>query len=186
MAKRGKPTRVRKAVKRGAAKRAKGAAAVKKVSAVPKGYHTVTAYVTVDRGAEALSFYERAFGAKVTERMPGPGGKLMHAEFRLGDSVIMLSDETPQGGTRSPRSLGGASGSLFVYVPDVDAAFRRAVDAGCQATMPPADMFWGDRFGRLVDPFGHHWGLATHREDLSPAEIGRRAQAAMAPMGQPS
>jgi PhnB protein len=132
-------------------------------------------------GTKALDFYTRAFGAQVTERIQGPGGKLMHAEFRIGDSVVMLSDEFPQGGTRSPQSLGGASGSLFLYVPDVDAAFKRAVDAGCQATMPPADMFWGDRFGRLVDPFGHHWGLATHKEDLTSAEIGKRAQAAMAP-----
>ena len=147
---------------------------------IPAGYHSVTAYLTVADGTKALDFYTRAFGAQVTERMPGPGGKLMHAEFRIGDSVVMLSDEFPQGGTRSPQSLGGASGSLFLYVPDVDAAFKRAVDAGCQATMPPADMFWGDRFGRLVDPFGHHWGLATHTEDLTSAEIGKRAQAVMA------
>jgi PhnB protein len=185
MARHAKATKARKAVKRGPAKRAKPAAGPKKVSAVPKGYHTVTAYVTVDRGGEALSFYERAFGAKVTERMPGPGGKLMHAEFRLGDSIVMLSDEMPPGGTRSPQSLGGASGSLFVYVPDVDAAFKRALDAGCRATMSPTDMFWGDRFGRLVDPFGHHWGLATHKEDLSPAEIRKRGEAAMAAMARP-
>jgi len=152
----------------------------KAVKPIPAGYHSVTAYLTVADGTKALDFYTRAFGAQVTERMPGPGGKLMHAEFRIGDSVVMLSDEFPQGGTRSPQSLGGASGSLFLYVPDVDAAFKRAVDAGCQATMPPADMFWGDRFGRLVDPFGHHWGLATHKEDLTSAEIGKRAQAAVA------
>jgi PhnB protein len=152
----------------------------KTVNPIPAGYHSVTAYLTVADGTKALDFYTRAFGAQVTERMRGPGGKLMHAEFRIGDSVVMLSDEVPQGGTRSPQSLGGASGWLFLYVPDVDAAFERAVDAGCQATMPPADMFWGDRVGRLVDPFGHHWGLATHKEDLTPAEIGNRARAAMA------
>jgi PhnB protein len=150
------------------------------VKFIPAGYHSVTAYLTVADGTKALDFYTRAFGAQVTERIPGPGGKLMHAEFRIGDSVVMLSDEFPQGGTRAPQSPGGASGSLFLYVPDVDAAFRRAVDAGCRATMQPADMFWGDRFGRLVDPFGHHWGLATHKEDLTPAEIGKRAQVAMA------
>ena len=167
-----------------AAKRPKPtrAAGRKAVKPIRPGYHSVTAYLTVGDGTRALDFYTRAFGAKVTERMPGPGGKLMHAEFRIGDSVVMLSDELPQGGTRSPQSLGGASGSLFLYVPNVDAAFRRAVDAGCHPTMPPADMFWGDRFGRLVDPFGHHWGLATHKEDLTPAEMGKRAQAAMAQM----
>jgi PhnB protein len=152
----------------------------KAVKPIPAGYHSVTAYLTVADGTKALDFYTRAFGAQVTERIPGPAGKLMHAAFRIGDSVVMLSDEFPQGGTRSPQSLGGASGSLFLYVPDVDAAFKRAVDAGCQAAMPPADMFWGDRFGRLVDPFGHHWGLATHKVDLTPAEIGKRAQAATA------
>ncbi len=156
------------------------AQARKAVKPIPAGYHSVTPYLTVADGTKALDFYARAFGAQVTERMPGPGGKLMHAEFRIGDSVVMLGDEFPQGGTRSPQSLGGASGSLFLYVPDVDAAFKRAVDAGCQATMPPANMFWGDRFGRLVDPFGHHWGLATHKEDLTSAEIGKRAQAAIA------
>jgi PhnB protein len=156
------------------------AQARKPVKPIRAGYHSVTPYLTVADGTKALDFYTRAFGAHVTERMPGPGGKLIHAEFWIGDSVVMLSDEFPQGGTRSPQSLGGASGSLFLYVPDVDAAFKRAVDAGCQATMPPADMFWGDRFGRLVDPFGHHWGLATHKEDLTPAEIGKRAQAAVA------
>jgi len=151
----------------------------KAVKPIPMGYHSVTAYLTVVDATKALDFYTRAFDAQVTERMPGPGGKLMHAEFRIGDSVVMLSDEFPQGSTRSPESLGGASGSLFLYVPDVDAAFKQAVDAGCQVAMPPADMFWGDRFARLLDPFGHHWGLATHKEDLTPAEIGKRAQAAM-------
>lgn len=171
------------------AKRSKPAArptAAKKVSTIPKGYHSITSYITVGDGAKALDFYTRAFGAKVTERMPGPGGKLMHAEFRVGDSVVMLSDEFPQGGTKSPQSLGGASGSLFLYVPDVDAAFKRAVEAGCKVEMPLMNMFWGDRFGKLIDPFGHHWGLATHKEDLSPAEIQRRGAAAMAQMGQPS
>jgi PhnB protein len=153
----------------------------KAVKPIPAGYHSITAYLTVSDAPKALDFYTRAFGAQVTRRMPGPGGKLMHAEFRIGDSVVMVSDEFPEGGTRSPQSLGGASGSLFLYVPDVDTAFKRAVDAGGQAMMPPTDMFWGDRLGRLTDPFGHHWGLATHKADLTPAEIGKRAQAAMAP-----
>jgi PhnB protein len=180
--------KAKKAAKRPAAKPATSAprATSVKVSPIPKGYHSVTPYITVSDGAKALDFYTRAFGAKVTERMPGPGGKMMHAEFRVGDSVVMLSDEFPQGGTKSPQSLGGSSGSVFMYVPDVDAAFKRAVDAGCQVAMPLMNMFWGDRFGKLIDPFGHHWGLATHKEDVSPAEMKRRSESAMAQMGQPS
>src|SRR5262249_9502055 len=141
------------------------------------GYHTVTPYLTVADGARALDVYAKAFGAKVKVRMPGPDGKLMHAEIRIGDSVVMLSDESPQpGGTKSPSSLGGASGSVSLCFPTVDASFKRAIDAGCRGGMPPADMFWGDRFGRLVDPFGHHWGLATHKEDVRPAEMKKRAR----------
>jgi PhnB protein len=158
----------------------------KKVQPIPRGYHSVTAYITVADAAKALEFYSRAFGASVLQRMPGPGGKLMHAEFKIGDSVVMLSDEFPQGGTKSPQSLGGSSASLFLYVDDVDAAFRRAVEAGCKVEMPLMNMFWGDRFGKLTDPFGHHWGLATHKEDISPAEIQQRAATAMAQMGQSS
>ena len=175
---------------RGKAKRTKPAArkrAPRRVSAIPKGYHTVTPYLTVADGAKVLDFYVKAFGARVKVRMPGPGGMLAHAELSVGDSVIMLSDEFPQpGGTKAPASLGGATGSLFLYVPNVDASMKRAVDAGCQVTMPPTDMFWGDRFGRLVDPFGHHWGFATHKEDVSPAEMKKRGAAAVAQMGQPS
>ena len=173
--------------KRRAASRPVKRTAPRKASAVPAGYHTVTPYLTVSDGARALEFYAKAFGAKVKERMAGPDGRLVHAELRIGDSVLMLSDESPQpGGTKAPPSLGGASGSLFVYVPNVDASFTRAVAAGCQAVMPPTDMFWGDRFSRLVDPFGHHWSLATHKEDVRPAEMKKRAAAAMAEMRQPS
>jgi PhnB protein len=175
--------KAKKAAKRPAVKRAKAAPRkAAKVSPVPKGYRTVTTYMTVGDGAAALDFYTKAFGAKVTQRMPGPGGKLMHAEFRVGDSIVMLSDEFPQGGTKSPLTLHGSSGSLFLYVPNVDVAFKRAVDAGCQVTMPLMDMFWGDRFGRVIDPFGHHWGLASHKEDVSPAEIKRRTSVAMSQM----
>jgi PhnB protein len=109
----------------------------------------------------------------------------MHAELRIGDSLVMLSDEFPQMGPRSPESLGGTTASIFLYVPDVDAAFKRAVDAGARAIMPPTDMFWGDRFGKLADPFGHEWAMATHKEDLSPEEIRQRGAAAMAAMGTP-
>jgi len=155
------------------------------VKPIPTGYHTVTPYLTVKGAAQAIDFYKRAFGAQEVERMPGPDGKsVMHAELKLGDSVVMLSDESPQGGTRSPQTLGGSTAYLFLYVPDVDAAFKRAVDAGAKATMPPTDMFWGDRFGKVSDPFGHEWGLATHKEDVSPEEMRRRAQAEMAKMAK--
>lgn len=157
-----------------------GAGKSRRVKPVPDGYRTVTPYLTVHDGAGALDFYRRAFGIRETERMVGPGAKIMHAEFRIGDSVVMLSDELPGMSTcRSPRALGGTTGMLFVYVPDVDAALRRAVDAGCKVLMPAMDMFWGDRFGKLEDPFGNQWGLATHKEDVSPAEMRRRAVAAM-------
>ena len=160
-------------------------AAPKKVQAVPAGYHTVTPYLTVNDGAGALEFYKRAFGARETERMPGPGGKLMHAELRIGDSVVMLSDEFPGMSTcRAPKSLGGTTGSIFLYLPDVDPAFRKAVDAGCKILMPLTNMFWGDRFGKLEDPFGNQWTMATHVEDVTPDEMRRRAADAMARMGQ--
>ena len=150
---------------------------------VPDGYHTVTPYLTVRGAAEAIAFYTRAFGAQEIERMPGPDGKsLMHAEVRIGDSVVMLSDEFPQTGCLSPQSLGGVTSYVFLYVPDVDAVFRRAVEAGARVTMPLTDMFWGDRFGKVADPFGHEWGMATHQEDVSPEEIQKRAAAAMSQM----
>jgi PhnB protein len=174
----------------GKAKRSKRAApkaAPKKVSAIPTGFHVVTPYLTMSEGARALEFYGKAFGAKVRMRMDAPGGRIGHAEIKIGDSLIMISDEFPMpDGTKSPSSLGGSSGSLFVYVPNVDASFKRAVDAGCRGVMPPTDMFWGDRFGRVIDPFGHHWSLATHKEDVSPAEMKKRSAAAMAQMGQPA
>jgi len=158
--------------------------APKRVQPVPAGYHTVTPYLTVNDGARALDLYKRAFGARETERMAGPGGKVMHAEFRIGDSVVMLSDEFPGRSTcKAPTSLGGTTGSLFLYVPDVDAAFKRAVDAGCTGLMPPTDMFWGDRFGKLRDPFGNEWGMATHKEDVPPKQMAERAKAAMAQKG---
>jgi PhnB protein len=178
--------KARKATKRpkAAPRRAPKAAAKKKVLAVPAGYHTVTPYLTVNDGPAALDFYKRAFGARETERMPGPGGKLMHAEFRIGDSVVMLSDEFPgMSSSKSPTSLGGTTGSIFLYVPNIDAAFKRAMDAGCKSLTPPTDMFWGDRFGKLEDPYGNQWSMATHTEDVPPAEMKQRAQAAMAQMG---
>jgi len=157
--------------------------APKKVSAVPKGFRTVTPYLTVNDGPGALAFYARAFGAREVMRMPAPNGKLGHAEFRLGDSIVMLSDEFPGMSTqKAPTTLGGTTGSLMVYVPNVDVAFTRAVEAGCKSLMPPTDMFWGDRFGKLEDPYGNQWGLATHKEDVPPKQMAERAKAAMAQM----
>jgi len=141
---------------------------------VPEGYHTVTPALTVKHGAEAIEFYKRAFGAQEVMRMNNPDGKIMHAEIKVGDSRIMLNDEMPDMGCLSPASVGGPTGSLYLYVPDVDAAFQRAVTAGAKVLMPVTDMFWGDRFGQVEDPSGHRWSLATHVEDLAPEEIARR------------
>jgi PhnB protein len=159
--------------------------APKKVSPIPQGYRTVTPYLTVNDGSAALAFYGRAFGAREIMRMPAPGGKLGHAEMRIGDSIVMLSDEFPGvSSQKAPTSLGGTSGSLMLYVPNVDAAFKRAIDAGCTSLMAPADMFWGDRFGKLEDPYGNQWGLATHTRDVPPREMAEAAKAAMAQMAQ--
>jgi PhnB protein len=159
--------------------------APKKVSPIPTGYRTVTPYLTVNDGPAALAFYGRAFGAREIMRMPAPGGKLGHAEMRIGDSIVMLSDEFPGvSSQKAPTSLGGTTGSLMLYVPNVDAAFKRAVDAGCKSLMAPTDMFWGDRFGKLEDPYGNQWGLATHTRDVPPKEMAEAAKAAMAQMAQ--
>ena len=158
--------------------------AKKLVRPTPKGYHTATPYLVVRGAAQAIEFYKRAFGAEELARMPAPDGRtVMHAELKIGDSIVMLADESPGMGCRSPESLGGSTASLHLYVKDVDAAFKRALAAGAQARMPVADMFWGDRYGKVADPFGHEWGLATHKEDLSPEEIGRRAAAYFKQLG---
>ena len=154
------------------------------VNKKPAGYHTLTPYLVVKDGARALDFYKKAFGATVIVRMDGPGGKIGHAELKVGDSIFMLSDEMM--GNRSPESFGGSPVGIFMYVDDVDAAFKQAVDAGASTEMPPADMFWGDRYGRLTDPFGHKWSLATHIEDVSPEEMKKRVEAATAQMSQAS
>ena len=157
----------------------------KKVQPVPKGYHTVTPYLTVRDAAQAIDFYKRALGAKERSRMPGPDGKsVMHAELQIGDSRVMLSDELPISSSKAPTTLGGTTTMLFLYVPNVDAAFKRAEDAGCKVVRPLADMFWGDRYGTLVDPFGNQWGLATHKEDVAPKEMKRRTQEFMAQMAK--
>ncbi len=153
------------------------------VKQIPDGYHTVNAYLTIQDAAGAIAFYKKAFGAEELLRLDGPQGKVAHAALRLGDSTIMLSDEMPGGQCQSPQSLGGTTITLFVYVPDVDRTFNQAVAAGAQVVMPVADMFWGDRFGQVTDPFGHSWGIGTHKEDLSPEELQKRVRIAMAQMG---
>jgi PhnB protein len=145
-----------------------------KVKPVPEGYHTVTTYLTIDGAAAAIDFYRRAFGAKEICRMPSPDGKIMHAEITIGDSHIMLADESSVSETKSPQTLKGTTAGIFLYVEDVDAAFKQAVKAGAKETMPLQNMFWGDRFGRLTDPFGHRWMLASRVEEVSPAEIQER------------
>ena len=153
-------------------------------NAIPAGYHTVTPYLTLNDCARAIDFYKRAFGAQELMRMDGPPGKIGHAEIKIGDSVIMLADEMPGGGNRAPKSLGGTTAGVFLYVKDVDASYRQAVEAGASADMPPADMFWGDRYGRLTDPFGHSWSMATHKEDVAPDEMRKRMQQQMAKMAE--
>ena len=149
---------------------------------IPEGYGGAMPYLAVDDAAGAIAFYEKAFGAKERSRMEAPGGKIGHAELEIGGSVIMLSDPFPQASTRPPKELGGTSASVFMYVEDVDAVVKQAVDAGGTIAMEVADQFWGDRFGSVTDPFGHQWGIATHVEDVPPEEMAERAKAAMAQM----
>ena len=152
---------------------------------IPQGLHTVTPSLIVRGAKDAIDFYKKALGAEELMRMTTPDGKIGHAELKIGDSVIFISDEFPNMGvTRSPQSLGGCTTTLNLYVPDVDASFQRAISAGGKTTMPVDDMFWGDRFGTFSDPFGHHWGLATHKEDLKPEEIEKRAKDFYASMAQ--
>jgi PhnB protein len=149
------------------------------VKAVPEGYHTATPYLIVDGAATALEFYRKAFGATERMRFAAPGGKIGHAEITIGNSAIMLADEHPEMGYRGPQAIGGTPVSIHLYVENVDEVFPRAVAAGATALRPVADQFYGDRSGTLRDPFGHVWHVATHKEDLSPEEMHRRAQAAM-------
>jgi PhnB protein len=156
----------------------------KAVKPIPEGMHTVTPYLTV-RGAErALDFYKRAFGAEELVRMPSPDGKIMHAEIRIGDSVVFLSEESPNMGNVAPQPGTPTSISLHLYVEDVDAAYKRAVAAGATEQGPPTDMFWGDRFSKVSDPFGHSWSIATVKEQLTPQEMGKRAEAFFAEMAK--
>ena len=142
------------------------------VKPIPEGFHTVTPYLTVKGAVQALEFYKRAFGARERFRMMGPNDTVAHAEMTIGDSIIMLGDESPYG--QSPLALKGISISIVLYVEDVDASFQRAIDAGATETLPVQDKFYGDRSGSLTDPFGHHWHLMTHIEDVSEEEVKQR------------
>jgi len=149
------------------------------VQAVPSGYHTVTPYLIVKDAAPAIEFYKQAFGATELFRMPGPDGRISHAELQIGDSRLMLASEFPQMGARSAESIGGTPVTLFLYVEDVDALAAQATAAGATVLSPVKNMFWGDRYGKLADPFGHRWDIATHVEDVAPEEMPKRAAAAM-------
>ena len=154
-----------------------------RIKEIPKGFHTATPNLIVNDSVRAIDFYKRAFGAEELLRVDGPDGKIVHAELKIGDSIIMLSEEMP-GCARSPQSLGGTAVDIFLYVKDVDRVFDQAVAAGAKIAMPLNDMFWGDRYGQVTDPFGHSWSLATHKEDVQPEELRKRTKAAFAKMAQ--
>lgn len=150
---------------------------------IPEGYHTLTPFLTVRNAAKAIEFYKQAFGAQQRgDVAKDPTGKVMHAELKIGDSFIMMSDEFPEFGSLAPESGGGTSMGLHIYVDNVDEAFDRAVKAGAKVEMPVGDQFWGDRYGRLKDPFGHKWSIATHTKDMSADEMKEAMEDAMSKM----
>lgn len=144
------------------------------VKAIPDGYYSLTPYLVISGAADAIEFYKKVFGAVETVRMPGPGGRVMHAELKIGNSMLMLSDENAERGYLSPKSRGGTTSSVMLYTDDVDATFKSAVAAGAKTEQPPTDMFWGDRMANIQDPFGHNWAIATHKEDVSGEEMEKR------------
>ena len=153
-------------------------------SALPAGYHTVTPSLVVRDAAAAIDFYKRAFGAEEIDRMVGPDGSIMHAEIKIGDSLVMLGEENEQWGTRSPQSLGGVHGSLHIYVENADASFDRAISAGATLRYPLENTFWGDRYGKVTDPFGHEWGIATRVKNLTREEMETAGREWMAKVTQ--
>jgi PhnB protein len=150
------------------------------VKPVPEGYTTLSLYLVVDGAAQAIDYYKRVFGATERGRFDGPDGKVAHAELQIGDTVLMLADPSEETSIKAPTQLGGTSAGIFLYVEDVDATVQRAVDAGATISQPVDDMFWGDRYGKVSDPFGHEWLIATHIEDVSPEEMAERVKEAMA------
>lgn len=186
MAKKAKrPRKPTKAAKRKPSRPAARRAAKKKASPIPRGYHTITPHLVCRNAAGAIEFYKKAFGAKELGRMSMPGGGVAHAEMQIGDSRLMLADESPEMGATAPETVGGSPVHIFLYVRNVDAVFNQAVKAGATAAMPPTDMFWGDRYAKLSDPFGHKWSMATHIEDMSMKEMARRGEAAFKQGGPP-
>ncbi|MBK8267655.1 MAG: VOC family protein [Planctomycetes bacterium] len=152
-----------------------------KVKAIPDGYHSVTPHLVVKDGRAALEFYKKAFGAEEIMVIPGPdGNSLMHGEVKIGDSMVMLAGEWPGAATQSPATLNGTTTAIMIYTQNTDALFDRAVKAGATAVMPPMDMFWGDRYSQVKDPFGHVWSIGTHIEDVAPEECAKRMKAAFA------
>ncbi len=151
---------------------------------IPEDHRGLIPSLAVENAAEAIEFYKRAFGAEEVTRMAGPDGKIMHAEIRIGDSVVMLGEENPEWGTLSPLSTNGVPGSLHIYVADADAAFERALRAGAKVRYPLEDAFWGDRYGKVTDPFGHEWGIATRIRELTPEEMQQAADAWLAQAAQ--
>jgi uncharacterized glyoxalase superfamily protein PhnB len=151
-----------------------------KAKPIPDGYHALTPYLIVRGADKAIEFYKKAFGATERFRMPGPDGKIMHAEMQISDSAFMLGEECLEMDAKSPQTTGGSCVGIHIYTEDVDAAFARAIKAGAMSTAPVTDMFWGDRFGKLTDPFGHTWSIATHTKDLSPDQMAEAAQSAFA------
>jgi len=145
---------------------------------IPEGMHSITPHLVCAGAAKALDFYQKAFGATEVGRLPGPDGRLMHAAMKIGDSTVMLADEMPEWGSLGPKALKGSPVTIHIYVEDVDALVARAEKAGAKVTMPVAEQFWGDRYGKLEDPFGHHWSVATHVRDVTPEEM-KKAIASM-------
>ena len=154
---------------------------MQKAKSIPAGMHSVTPHLICAGAAKAIEFYQKAFGAVEEARMPAPDGRIMHAAIRIGDSTVMLVDEMPEWGALGPKSLKGSPVTIHLYVDDVDGFVARAVKAGAKVTMPVADQFWGDRYGKLEDPFGHHWSVATHVRDVTPDEM-QKAMREMKPM----
>ncbi len=155
------------------------------VANIPEGMHTVTPHLVIRGAGKAIEFYKKAFSAVEVMRMPGPDGVTIgHAEIKIGDSTVFLADEWPGANVASPAKLGGTSVAIHLFVKDCDATFNQAVAAGAKVSMPLMNMFWGDRYGKVTDPFGHEWGIATHLEDVPPAEMAKRAAEAFKQMGE--
>lgn len=154
------------------------------VNAIPDNCNSINAYLIVRDPRQAIEFYSKAFGGEASTCMETPDGQVMHGEVRIGNSTLMISQENPQCDMKSPETLGGSPVSIHLYVPDCDAAFETAIDAGCTVVAPVENQFWGDRYGKVMDPFGYQWGIATHIEDVSDEEMAKRGQAWFAQMAQ--